>query len=77
MKNETRTTFPYCGNHTVIHSKVKCHNCEICCSKNDDNAQSILGYEGVKRRIITNVSDETAGYIFRKVSEYLNLQTLK
>jgi len=46
-----------------MFSKVKCQNCEICCSQNDDNTQSILGYESVNGRIITNVSDETAGYI--------------
>jgi hypothetical protein len=74
-------TFPYCGNHTrnkrEIYSKIKCQNYEICCSQNNDNAQSVLGYKDVKKRIITNIPDETVGYTFRAVSEYPNLQISK
>jgi hypothetical protein len=62
---------------TEILSKVKCQNCEFRCSQKDNNAESILGYEGVKRRITTDVSDKIAGYIYRAVSEYSNFKFFK
>jgi hypothetical protein len=34
----------------------------------------MIGYEVVKRRIITDVADKIAGYIYRAVSEYSNFK---